>query len=81
MATKAKEGMVPIFLSKDANHKEPLTVIINGVEYKVERGKRVEIPPEVAEVIGNMMEQDLIAQGFAEAADEKVAKAESEGMM
>ena len=47
-------GMVEIRLFKDNDkYKNPLFVAVNGKAYMVERGKRVEVPKEVAEVIEN----------------------------
>lgn len=57
-AKKAKK-MVTIHLFKDSGkYKDDLQVGVNGKMYTVQRGKPVEVPDFVAEVIYNSMQQD-----------------------
>jgi hypothetical protein len=42
-------------------YKDPVNVIINGVKYSVPRGKKVEVPSVVAEVLQQSAEQDAYA--------------------
>lgn len=64
MATKngllpEKVKMVKIKLFKDNKaYKDDVTVGVNGVFYKVQRGVEVEVPDYVAEVIRNSERQD-----------------------
>lgn len=51
--------LVSIKLFKDnSRYKGDLFVSVNGVNYQLQRGVTVQVPPEVAEVIQHSMEQD-----------------------
>ena len=51
--------MVSIRLFSDnGRYKGDLFVSVNGVNYQLQRGKNIEVPPEVAEVIRHSQEQD-----------------------
>lgn len=51
--------LVSIKLFKDnSRYKGDLFVSVNGVNYQLQRGVTVRVPPEVAEVIQHSMEQD-----------------------
>ena len=53
------EKNVRIRLFKDnSRYKGDLFVSVNGVNYQLQRGKNIEVPPEVAEVIRHSQEQD-----------------------
>ena len=61
MAVKKEneDGMVSIRLFSDnGRYKGDLFVSVNGVNYQLQRGKNIEVPPEVAEVIRHSQEQD-----------------------
>lgn len=62
MAAVKKENdgeMVSIRLFSDnGRYKGDLFVSVNGVNYQLQRGKNIEVPPEVAEVIRHSQEQD-----------------------
>ena len=63
-----EQKMVTIMLHKDDNeHKEDLFVGVNMKDYRIPRGKPVEVPEEVAEVIKNAMAQENAAMEFSEA--------------
>ena len=55
----AEKKNVRIRLFKDnSRYKGDLFVSVNGVNYQLQRGKNIEVPPEVAEVIRHSQEQD-----------------------
>jgi hypothetical protein len=60
MATKKDEkNMVKIKLFKDNNkYSNDVFVAVNGENYLIQRGKTVEVPDYVAEVLEHSMEQD-----------------------
>ena len=63
MAEKKETGekTVRIMLHKDNNeHREDLFVAINMKEYRIPRGKPVDVPEDVAAVIQNMADQEGI---------------------
>lgn len=54
-----KEELVTIQLFSDGGrYKGDLFVSVNGVNYQIKRGVRVQVPPAVAEVIQHSQEQD-----------------------
>ena len=54
-----KENMVKIKLFKDNNkYSNDVFVAVNGENYLIQRGKTVEVPDYVAEVLEHSMEQD-----------------------
>ena len=58
MAAAKKEEMVKYALFRDDDrYKAPLFVGVNGRSYLIERGKEVDIPKSVYEVIKNSMDQ------------------------
>lgn len=65
LAVKAAENermkeLVPVTLFKDSDkYKDDLTVGLNGVMYKIQRGKTVMVPRAVAMIIEAQMEQDM----------------------
>ena len=55
----AEKKNVRIRLFKDnSRYKGDLFVSVNGVNYQLQRGKNIEVPPEVAEAIRHSQEQD-----------------------
>lgn len=67
--------MVTIQLFKDnKEYKDDLTVLVNGVAYKIQRGVPVEVPDFVAEVIEHSATQDAKT---AELIDKLVAETKS----
>lgn len=54
---KKKTETIRLF-SDNGKYKGDLFVSVNGVNYKIQRGVNVEVPPEVAEVIRHSQEQD-----------------------
>lgn len=54
-----KEKKVKIRIPIDHRHKDDLTVGLNGTLYRMQRGKEVEVPEGVAEIINRSIEQDM----------------------
>ena len=54
---KKKTETIRLF-SDSGKYKGDLFVSVNGVNYQLQRGKNIEVPPEVAEVIRHSQEQD-----------------------
>ena len=56
---EAKKKTVRIHLFKDnGRYKDDVFVGVNGVNYMIQRGVDVEVPPEVAEVLEHSQVQD-----------------------
>lgn len=78
MEDKANE-LVTVRLFKDSDkYKDDVFVAVNGRNYQIQRGKEVQVPRCVAEILNASEEQDtrtaeLIAQKSAEF-DEETAK-------
>ena len=69
---EAKKKTVRIHLFKDnVRYKDDVFVGVNGVNYMIQRGVDVEVPPEVAEVLEHSQMQDM-------AAAQKVAQLEAD---
>ena len=63
MATTKKEETVKFALFRDDDrYKAPLFVGVNGRSYLIERGKEVELPKSVYEVIMNSMDQTRVTE-------------------
>ena len=56
-----------VFLPYDDTHKRPLYVCVNGRSMNIERGKEVEIPAAVAEVVRNAIQQETDAVRYSDA--------------
>lgn len=71
-AETPNDGMVNIFLMRDSDkYKGDVFVQVNGRSYIVKRGRNVQVPKEVAEVLQNSQEQDTKAAEFIEQESEK----------
>lgn len=57
MVTKKEETVKYTLFRDDDRYKDSLFVSVNGKSYLIERGKEVEIPKSVYEVIINSMNQ------------------------
>lgn len=57
MTARKEETVKFVLFRDDDRYKEPLFVGVNGKSYLIERGKEVEIPKSVHEVIINSMSQ------------------------
>lgn len=69
MAETKKEEMVKFNLFWDGDrYKAPLFVGVNGKSYLIERGKEVEIPRSVYEVIMNSNDQTRVTEEVMEKA-------------
>lgn len=67
MATTKKEETVKFALFRDDDrYKAPLFVGVNGRSYLIERGKEVELPKSVYEVIMNSMDQTRVTEEVME---------------
>lgn len=60
MATKTEQKMVTIMLPKVKNQKE-VFVSVNGVNWKIQRGVKVEVPDYVEEVLRHSQAMDELA--------------------
>ena len=60
-----------VFLPYDDTHKRPLYVCVNGRSMSIERGKEVEVPAEVAEVVRNAIQQETDAVRYSDAMEYK----------
>ena len=64
---KAMQELVPYYLPRLTNDEaQEVTVGINGILYKIQRGKNVEIPKAVAEILDNSRRMDDINAAFIE---------------
>ena len=62
-----KPGYVTIELFKDTGkYKDDVFVCVNGIGYQIQRGKRVDVPEAVAEVLENQIKQDRYAAAYSE---------------
>lgn len=61
-ATKKEETVKFTLFRDDDRYKGPLFVGVNGRSYLIARGKEVEIPKSVYEVIKNSMEQKRVTE-------------------
>lgn len=67
MAATNKEETVKFALFRDDDrYKAPLFVGVNGRSYLIKRGKEVEIPKSVYEVIMNSMDQTRVTEEVME---------------
>lgn len=82
-AEKAVEkNSVRIMLQKDdRNNRDALSVTVNGIDYKVERGVPVEVPPAVAEVIQHSMEQSGIVASYIDQQEKSFEQASAAGII
>ncbi|MCB7064124.1 hypothetical protein LI031_09755 [Enterocloster citroniae] len=69
-ATKKEETVKFALFQDDDRYKAPLFVGVNGKSYLIERGKEVEIPKSVYEVIINSMNQTRAKEKAMEGARE-----------
>lgn len=75
---KKQVKMVTIQLFKDnKEYKDDLTVLVNGVAYKIQRGTPVEVPDFVAEVIEHSATQDAKTAELIDKLVEETKKNES----
>jgi hypothetical protein len=66
------EIMEPVFVPKVSGEDDTLFVALNGRTYLVPRGKRVEVPKPVADIIHASEDARSAADAFAEAEQEKM---------
>ena len=69
---KAMKEKVTIRLPRDPNEKQQeVTVGINGIFYKIQRGKSVEVPRAVAEILENSEKMDDVNAAYIDAMTNK----------
>ncbi len=61
-ATKKEETVKFALFRDDDRYKAPLFVGVNGRSYLIKRGKEVELPKSVYEVIMNSMDQTRVTE-------------------
>ena len=66
--TKKEETVKFTLFRDDDRYKAPLFVGVNGKSYLIERGKEVELPRSVYEVIKNSMDQARVTEETMESA-------------
>lgn len=77
--TQETKDKVKIQLFKDSKrYKDDVFVGVNGKPYKIQRGKAVEVPAAVAEVLEHSMSQDTAAAEYMEQERAAYAKARDE---
>lgn len=65
-ATKKEETVKFALFRDDDRYKAPLFVGVNGRSYLIKRGKEVELPKSVYEVIMNSMDQTRVTEEVME---------------
>ncbi len=65
-ATKKEETVKFALFRDDDRYKAPLFVGVNGRSYLIKRGKEVELPKSVYEVIMNAMDQTRVTEEVME---------------
>ena len=56
-----KENLVTVEIKKDREHREDVLVCVNGKNFQIKRGEKVEVPEYVCEVLENMKKMDELA--------------------
>ena len=56
-----KEHLVTVEIKKDREHREDVLVCVNGKNFQIKRGEKVEVPEYVCEVLENMKKMDELA--------------------
>lgn len=70
--TKTEAKKIKIRLYKDNDkYRDDVQVIINGKVYLIQRGKEVEVPIAVAEVLENAQKQEQMAIEYSESIGKK----------
>lgn len=65
---KENNNLVRVKLFKDTGkYKDPLTVVLNGKVWRLERGVELEVPKDVAEIIAHSEYQDTMTARMIEA--------------
>lgn len=68
---KAKKDTVKVKIPKTETEREDVFVCVNGCSYLIQRGKEVEVPKFVAEVLKNSEEQREAAYNLMEKLEDK----------
>lgn len=66
MATAKKENMVSVYVPKISGEDPTLFVGLNGKSWSIPRGKRVEVPADVARIIEEAERNAQIADEFSD---------------
>lgn len=55
--TKAKDdGKVDLFIPRDSGNSEPIFISLNGINYRLPRGKTSRVPQAIADIYQQMVE-------------------------
>ena len=65
--------MIPIKIEKNKNERDDVFVSVNGKNFQIKRGERVEVPEYVVEVLENMKRMDELAIERMEEATQRFA--------
>ena len=65
--------MIPIKIEKNKNERDDVFVSVNGKNFQIKRGERVEVPEYVVEVLENMKRMDELAIERMEEATKRFA--------
>ena len=66
MATAKKENMVSVYVPKVSGEDPTMFVGLNGKSWSIPRGKRVEVPADVARIIEEAERNAQIADEFSD---------------
>ena len=66
MATPKKENMVSVYVPKISGEDPTLFVGLNGKSWSIPRGKRVEVPADVARIVEEAERNAQIADEFSD---------------
>ena len=59
--SKKEVRMIPIKIEKNKNERDDVFVSVNGKNFQIKRGEKVEVPEYVVEVLENMKRMDELA--------------------
>ena len=68
-----KDRMIPIKIEKNKNERDDVFVSVNGKNFQIKRGEKVEVPEYVVEVLENMKRMDELAIERMEEATKRFA--------
>ena len=66
-------NMIPIKIEKNKNERDDVFVSVNGKNFQIKRGEKVEVPEYVVEVLENMKRMDELAIKRMEEATKRFA--------
>ena len=71
--SKKEVRMIPIKIEKNKNERDDVFVSVNGKNFQIKRGEKVEVPEYVVEVLENMKRMDELAIERMEEATKRFA--------